>query len=144
MLSSDGFMNAEPTSESLPRPTDAELTIIRVLWARGPSTVREVMEVLNGERAKDAAYTTVLKFMQIMHEKGLVKREESQRTHVYSASQPAAETQRQMVGDLMDRLFDGSAAALVQQALGAGKVSAAELSSIRKLLAALEKKPSAR
>jgi len=114
----------------LPRPTDAELSILRVLWQRGPSTVRQVQE----ELGSDTGYTTVLKFLQIMTEKGLVVREDAQRTHVYEASLPEEETQRQLVTDLLDRAFHGSAKKLVLHALSAKKASAAELAEIRKLL----------
>src|ERR671916_2881108 len=94
-----------------PRPTDAELEILKVLWRRGPCTVREVFETL-GE-TKQTGYTTVLKFMQIMSEKGLVRRDESERAHRYEAAIPEEETQRQMVGDLLHKAFDGSARKLV-------------------------------
>lgn len=114
------------------RPTDAELDILRVLWLRGPSTVREVYEALNKTRA--AGYTTVLKFMQIMTDKGLLVRNEDQRAHVYEASVPQAETQRMLVGELLDKAFGGSAASLVMQALASKPASAEELSTIRRLL----------
>ena len=116
----------------VPRPTEAELAILRVLWQRGPSTVREVQEVLND--AKKTGYTTVLKLMQIMLEKGLLERNERQRTHVYRPRVPEERTQRQLVGDLIDRAFSGSAQKLVMQALTAKKVSAEELDQIRSLL----------
>ncbi len=128
-------MSDKNQKQELPRPTDAEMAIMRVLWTRGPGTVREVMEALNEGREKDAAYTTVLKFMQIMHEKGLLQRSEDQRSHVYSPTLPAEQTQRQMVGDFVDRVFGGSALELVQQALGSGRVSPEDFSEIRKLLA---------
>jgi predicted transcriptional regulator len=112
------------------RPTDAELAILRVLWTRGPSTVREVFDELGGE----GAYTTVLKLLQIMTEKGLVRRDESERTHVYQAAYSEDHTQKQLVSDLLDRVFDGSAAKLVLQALEAGKASPGEIAEIRKLL----------
>src|SRR5689334_24358155 len=92
---------------SLPRPTDAELEILRVLWQRGASTVREVQEALN--ESKPTGYTTVLKMLQIMIEKGLVRRDEGQRAHVYEARLAQHQTQRQLVGDLLNRVFDGSA-----------------------------------
>ena len=117
-----------------PRPTDSELAIMRVLWDRGPSTVRDVLDALNATRAEPFAYTTALRFLQIMTEKGLVVREEKDRGHIYAPSVPAERTQRQLVRDLMDRAFAGSARELVLHALGARKVSAAELSEIRKLL----------
>ncbi|NQU19977.1 MAG: BlaI/MecI/CopY family transcriptional regulator [Candidatus Nealsonbacteria bacterium] len=123
--------------EQTPRPTNAELRILRVLWQRGPSTVRQVREVLMAE--KPTGYTTVLKFMQIMTEKGLLTRDESRRTHVYRPMVPAEATQRQLVGDLLDRAFDGSAEKLVMHALSAKKVSTEELSQIRSLLDTLER-----
>src|SRR6185369_11397661 len=104
---------------SLLRPTGAELDILRILWDRGPSTVREVHEILN--KAKPTGYTTVLKLMQIMAEKGSVRRDEDQRAHVYAARRPQEQTQQQLVGDLLDRAFGGSASELVMQALSAGK-----------------------
>jgi BlaI family transcriptional regulator, penicillinase repressor len=112
------------------KPTDAELAILRVLWARGPSTVREVAR----EMGREGAYTTILKLMQIMTEKRLVRRDESPRTHVYEAAWTEGETQQQLVTDLLDRVFDGSASRLVMQALAAKKTSRKELAEIRKLL----------
>src|SRR5437764_11680530 len=112
------------------RPTDAELEILRVLWSRGPSTVRQVVDAIQ----KDAGYTTTLKLLQIMTEKRLVVRDESSRTHVYQAAATEDQTQRQMVTDLLDRLFDGSAAKMVMQALAATKATREELAEIRKLL----------
>ena len=113
------------------KPTDAELGILRVLWARGPSTVREVAEAMG--RAE--SYTTVLKLLQIMTEKGLVGRDVRQRTHVYEAAYSEDETQKQIVGELLDRVFDGSAAKLVLQALEARTASPEEIEEIRTLLA---------
>ena len=121
-----------------PRPTDAELAILRVLWERGPSNVREVLNAMNAASPEPRAYTTVLRFLQIMTEKGLVVRSDGERTHVYSPKVPAERTQRQMVRDLMDRVFGGSVQELVLQALGSGKVSAAELREIKKLLNEME------
>jgi predicted transcriptional regulator len=115
-----------------PRPTDAELEILRVLWVRGPSTVREVHEALN--KVRPAGYTTILKFMQIMTDKGLLRRNEDQRAHVYEARVPQAETQRMLVGELLDKAFEGSAANLLMQALASKPASAEELSTIRQLL----------
>jgi predicted transcriptional regulator len=112
------------------KPTEAELAILRVLWTRGASTVREVAEHMG----REGAYTTVLKLLQIMTEKGLVVRDERARTHVYEASSSEAQTQKQLVTDLLDRVFDGSAAKLVLQALSAGKATPTELAEIRKLL----------
>ena len=114
----------------LPRPTDMELAILRVLWARGPSTVRDVAE----EMGRENAYTTVLKLLQIMTEKGLVRRDESSRTHVYEAAFSEEHTQRQIISDLLDRVFDGSASKLVLQLLGTRKASKAELAEIEELI----------
>lgn len=119
-----------------PRPTDAELAILRVLWERGPSTVREVHDALSD--TQDSGYTTVLKLMQIMTDKGLVDRDESQRAHVYTSRHGEQRTQRQLLGDLMDRAFGGSPAKLVMQALSASKASAEDLSAIRNLLDQME------
>jgi BlaI family transcriptional regulator, penicillinase repressor len=122
---------------TLPRPTDAELAILRVLWRLGPSTVRQVQETLNQER--ETGYTTVLKLMQIMTEKGLVKRDETDRSHVYQARLKEEQTQRQLVDDLLERAFGGSARQLVMQALSGKRTSAKELAQIRKLLDELER-----
>ncbi|MCC6857849.1 MAG: BlaI/MecI/CopY family transcriptional regulator [Bryobacterales bacterium] len=114
------------------RPTAAELEILAVLWERGPSTVRQVHDAL--ARRKPALYTTVLKLLQIMTEKGLVRRDESRRAHVYRASQPREATQRQLAGDLLQRVFGGSARSLLQGALAAKRASREELDAIRRLL----------
>ena len=114
-----------------PRPTDAELAILRVLWERGPSTVRQVHEAL---AIRETGYTTTLKLMQIMADKGLVTRNETARTHVYSAMAGQEQTQRQLVQDLVDRAFGGSAAQLVLRALSAEGTSDAELKEIRQLI----------
>ena len=119
-----------------PRPTDAELAILRVLWERGPSTVREVHDELN--RTQDSGYTTTLKLLQIMIEKGLVIRDESNRAHVYEARLSEQRTQRQLLGDLIERAFGGSPAKLVLQALSTKKASAEELSAIRGILDRME------
>jgi predicted transcriptional regulator len=113
------------------KPTDAELAILRVLWSRGPSTVRHVAEALD----REAGYTTVLKLLQIMTEKRLVVRDESARTHIYQAAYSQEQTERQLVTDLLDRVFDGSAAKLVLQALASNKASPEELDEIKKLIA---------
>ena len=117
---------------SVPRPTDAELAILRVLWERGPSTVRQVHEQLALERS--AAYTTALKLLQIMAEKGLVDRDERDRTHIYRARLSQETTQRQLVRDLLDRAFGGSAGKLVMQALATKRASAEELKDIRQAI----------
>ncbi len=114
------------------RPTDAELAILQVLWNRGPSTVRQVHDALAA--AQNTGYTTTLKLMQIMARKGLVTRDESERTHVYSARLGRGETQRQLVTDLLDRAFGGSAAALVMQALRAQPASADEMAEIQRMI----------
>jgi predicted transcriptional regulator len=119
-----------------PRPTDAEIEILKVLWRRGPSTVREVFDAL-GE-VKTTGYTTVLKMLQIMWEKGLVTRDETERAHRYETAFAEELTQRQMVGDLLRRVFDGSAKKLVMQALSTERASADELSEIRRMLDELE------
>jgi len=116
----------------LPRPTESELAILGVLWASGPSTVRQVNDTLSASR--DTGYTTTLKLMQIMAEKGLVTRDERDRSHVYSAKLPKDQTQRQLVTDLVDRAFGGSAAALVLQALSAHPASSEELGEIQRLI----------
>ena len=115
-----------------PRPTDAELAILRVLWAQGACTVRQVHDALSRERP--SAYTTALKMLQIMTEKGLVRRDVTDRTHVYQARLSEEQTQRQLVRDLLDRAFGGSATKLVMHALSARKTSHAELARIRALL----------
>jgi len=122
-----------------PRPTEAELEILGVLWQRGPSTVRDVHELVSPTRG--VGYTTVLKLLQIMAEKGLVRRDESRRAHVYAARVPAEQTQRQLVGDLVDRAFGGSAARLVQQALSSKRASREEIARIRDLLDEIERRP---
>ena len=116
----------------LPRPTDGELAILRVLWDRGPSTVRQIHDVLCGE--KDLGYTSVLKLLQVMTEKGLVNRDERERSHVYRVAQSAESTREHLVVDLLDRAFGGSAAQLVIQALSNRKTSREELVAIRALL----------
>lgn len=118
------------------RPTDVELSILRVLWRRGPSTVREVQAEL--ERSTPTGYTTVLKMLQIMTDKGLVERDLDGRAHVYSASEPREEVQSHLVGDLLDRAFDGSASQLVLRALSSRRASSEELAEIRRLLDEME------
>ncbi len=123
--------------DSLPRPTDAELEILTVLWSRGPSTVRDVHEVVAAR--KPTQYTTVLKMLQIMAEKGLVRRDEKQRAHIYQAARPREWTRQQLAGDLLQRAFDGSAGSLLLGALSARKASKKELAEIRRLLDEYEK-----
>ena len=122
-----------------PRPTPSELEILSVLWSRGPSTVREVHESLGSERP--TGYTTVLKLLQIMAEKGLVTRDETERAHVYAARLAQAETQRQLVRDLVDRAFGGSAESLVLQALRGRRATSDEIARLRKVLDELEGGP---
>ena len=119
-------------------PTDAELEILRVLWERGPSTVREVHEVIS--RSKPVGYTTVLKQMQVMHQKGLLARSDRFRSHVYEPAQTQAKTQRQLVASVLDQAFDGSARQLLQSALAGRKVDSSELKAIRALLDEYEKR----
>ena len=114
------------------KPTEAELAILRVLWQRGPSTVRQVHDALNS--TKKTGYTTVLKFLQIMTEKGLVSRDEAPYAHVYQARLPQEQAQRTLVADLLDRAFAGSMSRLVMQALSSRKATPEELSEIRKIL----------
>ena len=120
-----------------PRPTDAELEILNVLWQRGPATVREVHDELSARKA--TLYTTVLKMLQIMTEKGLVERDESQRAHLYVARAAQDVTQQQLLADLAERAFEGSAAKLVMRALSSKKASTAEMGEIRALLDAFER-----
>ena len=112
------------------KPTDAELAILRVLWSRGPCTVRQVAEALG----RETGYTTILKLLQIMAEKSLVRRDETARTHVYAAAYSEDQTQRQLVTDLLERAFGGSASKLVLQALATSKATPKELAEIKKLL----------
>lgn len=121
----------------LPRPTDAELEILTILWSRGPGTVREIHEAIT--RRRPAQYTTILKLLQIMDGKGLVRRDQRQRAHIYEASQPRERTQRQLAGDLLRRAFNGSARSLILGALGARKASREELAELRECLDEYEK-----
>jgi predicted transcriptional regulator len=123
-------------TRSAPLPTDSELEILNALWASGPATVREVHEVLSG---KGTGYTTILKQMQMMVDKGLLTRSERFRSHVYQVSVSREETQQQLAGNLLTRAFAGSATNLVLGALSAQKVSAEELAEIRKVLDRAEK-----
>ena len=121
--------------EKNPRPTDFELSVLRVLWKRGPSTVRQVFEALGSK----GAYTTVLTIMKIMTEKGMIKPDKSRTTYVYSVTKPEAVIKKQLVSDLVDRVFSGAAQELVLQALTTGKASKEDLKAIRKLISELEK-----
>jgi BlaI family transcriptional regulator, penicillinase repressor len=127
-------LSKEPASP--PLPTDAEIAILAVLWRQGASTVREVHEALD----KDSGYTTTLKLMQLMFEKGLVLRNERYRSHLYEARAPKEQTQRQIAGDLLKRAFDGSAKSLVLGALAAQPASDKDLAEIRSLLDEFEKR----
>jgi BlaI family transcriptional regulator, penicillinase repressor len=123
-------------STPVAKPTEGELGILHVLWRRGPSTVREVWEDL--KREKDTTYTTTLKLLQIMTEKGLVERDEAARSHVYRTRFSREQTQRRLVGDLLERAFGGSARQLVVQALAHKKASRKELRELEALLDRIE------
>ena len=125
-------------SSSLPRPTDSELNILQVLWRTGAATVKQVQQKLG----EGTGYTTVLKFLQIMTEKGLVRRDESERAHVYRATLSEDETQRQLVSGLLKRAFGGSTSRLVLQALASRKTSANDLAEIRRLIDKLSREKS--
>lgn len=124
-----------------PKPTPAEHAILRVLWRRGRSTVREVLDDVNTGRPADATagYTTVLKHMQIMADKGLVRRDESQRTHAYEAATNEDQTQHHLVKEMLERVFNGSARKLVLHALSARRAGPAEIAEIRALLDEMER-----
>jgi len=129
-----------PKTPAAHRPTAAELEILRVLWSRGPSTVREVHEALSAAKTKDVGYTSILKFLQIMTEKGLVRRNEEQRAHVYEACEPAEKTKRQIAGDVLQRVFEGSARDLMVHALAGRRTSKQEIEELRQLLDEHERK----
>jgi len=122
------------------RPSDGELAILRVLWSRGPSTVRDVLTELS--KVRDMGYTTVMKLMQIMVVKGLVVRDESARTHIYQAAQEEASTQSFLLKELMDKAFEGSASSLVMRALSSAKADERELDEIQAFLKRLKKERS--
>ena len=124
--------------KDVPRPTNAELAILRVLWERGPSTVRQVHKALDRDRQSETSYTTALKLLQIMTEKGLVEKDDSERPQVYTARLSQEQTQRQLVKDLLDRAFGGSARQLVMQALAAKEASDEEMAEVEQLLDRLE------
>src|SRR3954452_10271874 len=128
--------------QTIPRPTDTELAILRVLWERGASTVRQVHDVLSRDRP--TAYTTALKMLQIMTEKGLVRRDETDRTHIYYSKLSEDQTQRQLVRDLVDRAFGGSASKLVMQALASRRASPDELREIRRAIDSARQEKEAR
>jgi predicted transcriptional regulator len=127
------------TTEPHGKPTPTELDILRVLWERGPSTVREVHEVLS--RSRPMGYTGVLKFLQIMTAKGSVRRDEAARAHVYEACQPEAKTKGQLARDLIERAFGGSASQLVMHALSGKRATQTEIDEIRRILEEYERKP---
>jgi predicted transcriptional regulator len=129
-------------ADAVPRPTPAETAILGVLWERGPCTVRAVFDALGP--ARDIGYTTVLKLLQIMTTKGLVLRDETDRSHIYRAAQARELVQRELVGDLIDRAFDGSAAELVMRALSSGRSTPQDLEKIREHLDALAKRSARR
>lgn len=118
------------------KPTASELEILHVLWSKGPSTVRDVQDVLN--QKKDTGYTGVLKLLQIMTAKGLVRRDESQRAHVYEAFRPAEQTKRQLAADMLQRVFEGSASQLMMHALSGHRTSPKEIEELRRILDAYQ------
>src|SRR6184192_4138224 len=120
------------------KPTASELEILRILWTRGPSTVRKVYDALREK--KTLGYTSVLKLLQIMTTKGTVRRNETQRAHVYEACQPATETKRQLVGDVLQRVFEGSASELMIHALEGRRTSRKELEELRRMLDEYERR----
>jgi BlaI family transcriptional regulator, penicillinase repressor len=122
---------------SLPIPTNAELEVLRLLWRGGPQTVRDVYDVIR--RRRDVGYTTMLKTLQVMAEKGLVTRDESERSHVYAAAIPETTVKKRLVADLVDRAFDGSAVGLAMQALSSKRASPEEIREIRRLLEDLKR-----
>jgi BlaI family transcriptional regulator, penicillinase repressor len=122
------------------KPTASELEILQVLWTRGPSTVREVYEILGEKR--EIGYTSVLKLMQIMTEKGSVRRNETQRAHVYEVCQPAEKTKRGLAADVLQRVFDGSASELMMHALAGRRASREEIAELRRLINEYERKQS--
>jgi predicted transcriptional regulator len=124
------------------KPTQSELEILHVLWSRGPSTVREVLEALN--ETKDTGYTGVLKLLQIMTAKGTVRRDESQRAHVYEAFRPAEQTKRQLATDMLHRVFEGSASQLMMHALAGHKASREEIEEIHRILDAYKREKDAK
>jgi predicted transcriptional regulator len=124
--------------DSKSNPTPSELAILQILWSRGPSTVREIHEVLAKE--KDVGYTSALKFLQIMTAKGLVTRTEDQRAHVYTANQPAEKTKQQFAADVLKRVFHGSATQLMQHALSGRRGSKKEIDEMRRMLDEFERK----
>jgi predicted transcriptional regulator len=128
-----------PMKQEPQKPTASELEILRILWTRGPSTVREVYDALREK--KTLGYTSVLKFLQIMTTKGTVRRNETQRAHVYEAYLPAEQTKRQLAGDMLQRVFEGSASQLMMHALAGRRASREEVEELRRLLDEYERSP---
>lgn len=122
------------------KPTDSELEILQILWQKGSCTVREVNEILNQNRGGEVGYTTTLKIMQIMYEKGLIDRDDSSKTHIYNAIAKEEDTQKQLLNRFMDSVFKGSAMKMVMQALGNQKTTPEELAEIKKLIEEMENK----
>ena len=132
-------MDKKPTKKtSLPEPTKSELEILKVLWESGPSTVRTVNDKLN-EKTRSVQYTSTLKLMQIMHEKGMLNRDDSSMKHVYSPVEGEEKTKSHLLARFVDSMYNGSASSLVMQLLGNRKTSAAELKAIKELLDKMEK-----
>lgn len=127
-------------SKNLPRPTETELEILRVLWKHGPSTVRQIHKIMNGERETEVGYSTTLKMFQVMTQKGLVERDETVRPQIYTTRVPQEQTQRQLVKDLLNRAFSGSARQLVMHVLSAEEASDEELEELEQLLDKFEEK----
>jgi len=127
------------SNTSIPRPTNSELEILRVLWSRGPATVRDVHETISSGKPGATGYTTILKLMQIMTEKGLLERDEAERAHIYKTKVTREKTQRAIVGHMLDRVFAGSASDLMLQALASKPTSPGEIRELRELLARYEK-----
>ncbi|MFA6229658.1 MAG: BlaI/MecI/CopY family transcriptional regulator [Rhodanobacter sp.] len=136
----EGWLEMKNSAVALPKPTEGELEILHVLWSRDGCTVREVYEVL--WLGGGAGYTTALKMLQVMHGKGLVVRDDSQRAHVYRAALSKERTQKRFLADMVQRVFDGSPSQLVLHALGSQHTSPEELKEIRKLLNKLDKEVS--
>jgi len=129
-------MKRLPPKPTTPKPTTSELEILHILWSRGPSTVREVLESVNEK--KNLGYTGVLKFLQIMTAKGFVRRDETNRAHIYEARRPADQTKRQLATDVLQRVFSGSASQLMMHALAGHRASAEEIEELRRILDAYE------
>ncbi len=127
-------------AKRIPKPTETELSILKILWDHGPCRVRDVSERLSKERGEEVGYTTALKFLQIMFEKNLVVRDESERSHSYSAAHAKDRMQRQVLKNIADKIFGGATGELALQALSARKVKPAELKKLRAMLDAMEPK----